>query len=194
MDTFVFLILPFYLQMCKILAETVHDSVQTYVTNQPASLQLRKKFLPLETICEDISRILSPQQQNPPTSEQAALGSNQQSPAEAPTNVADSSSPSIHQKPIADQDTEMTDAITQSDARKESSRSTSPDLEKGSSKSPLDIPAPAESHLPDAGIEPASVPAGTGEDVEMEENKNEAEAAPDGSELKSKSGVIVLDD
>ena len=181
--------------MCKVLAENIHESVQTYLTDQPASLQLRKKLLPLERICEDMNRILSPQQQqNPATSEQAVLGSgsNQQSPAEVPTKVAGSSSPSVHQKPSADQDTKMKDAVTKSDARKESSESRTSGPEKGSSKSPCDVPASAVSHSPQT--EPTYVPAGTGEDVEMEEKKNEADAAPDGSKQKSEPGVIVLDD
>ena len=195
-DTLVFLILPFYLQMCKVLAENVHESVQSYLANQPASLQLRKKLLPLEAICEDINRILSPQLQNPATSEQTVLGSNQQSLAEAPTSVAGSSSPSIQQqddqRPSAEQDTEMRDALTKSDPRKDSSQSTKSDSEKESSKSPCDVPTSADSHSPQ--VEPTCVPAGTGEDVEMEEKKNEADAAPDGSKHKSAPGIIILDD
>ncbi|KAL6345794.1 hypothetical protein AAG906_017546 [Vitis piasezkii] len=185
-----------YNEMCKVLAENVHESVQSYLANQPASLQLRKKLLPLEAICEDINRILSPQLQNPATSEQTVLGSNQQSLAEAPTSVAGSSSPSIQQqddqRPSAEQDTEMRDALTKSDPRKDSSQSTKSDSEKESSKSPCDVPTSADSHSPQ--VEPTCVPAGTGEDVEMEEKKNEADAAPDGSKHKSEPGIIILDD
>ncbi|RVW53833.1 hypothetical protein CK203_088597 [Vitis vinifera] len=147
-----------YNEMCKVLAENVHE------------------ILPLQ------NRLCS--------------GSNQQSLAEAPTSVAGSSSPSIQQqddqRPSAEQDTEMRDALTKSDPRKDSSQSTKSDSEKESSKSPCDVPTSADSHSPQ--VEPTCVPAGTGEDVEMEEKKNEADAAPDGSKHKSEPGIIILDD
>lgn len=186
--------------MCKVLAENVHDSVQTYLANQPASLQLRQKLLPIQAICENISRILSPQQQKPASSEETLIGSNKQPLAEATTSVAGSNSPSIQpqdgQRPSAEQDTEMRDASTDSDPRKETIQSTKSDAEKFSSKSPCDVPTSADSHSPQ--VEPTCVPAATGEDVEMKEAENEAaataDAAPDKSKQKSDPGVIILDD
>ena len=62
-----FLVFSNLLQMCKILEDNVHDVVQS-------SLDLKNNLHSLEETCGDISRILSPTQHYPHTSEQPVLG------------------------------------------------------------------------------------------------------------------------
>lgn len=46
--------------MCKTVEENPTDLVQTSLAREPAELHVGKNFLPLETICKDIDRILTP--------------------------------------------------------------------------------------------------------------------------------------
>ncbi|BAT78110.1 CHD3-type chromatin-remodeling factor [Vigna angularis] len=49
-----------YNEMCKIMEENPMDLVQTSLAREPAELHVGKNFLPVETICKDIDRILTP--------------------------------------------------------------------------------------------------------------------------------------
>ncbi|XP_014500995.1 CHD3-type chromatin-remodeling factor PICKLE isoform X4 [Vigna radiata var. radiata] len=49
-----------YNEMCKTVEENPTDLVQTSLAREPAELHVGKNFLPLETICKDIDRILTP--------------------------------------------------------------------------------------------------------------------------------------
>jgi len=49
--------------MCKVVEENPMDLVQTSLAREPAELHVGKNFQPLETICKDINRILTPTQE-----------------------------------------------------------------------------------------------------------------------------------
>jgi len=53
-----------YNEMCKVVGENKDNSVEENLANRPAGFQEGKNLLPLETICNGITRILSPVQQN----------------------------------------------------------------------------------------------------------------------------------
>lgn len=46
--------------MCKVIEESAVDSVESYSTNKPASFKLKKTLQPLETIHQEVTKILSP--------------------------------------------------------------------------------------------------------------------------------------
>ncbi|KAK8465456.1 hypothetical protein PHAVU_009G088700 [Phaseolus vulgaris] len=52
-----------YNEMCKVVEENPMDLVQTSLARNPAELHVGKNFPPLETICKDINRILTPTQE-----------------------------------------------------------------------------------------------------------------------------------
>lgn len=164
--------------MCKVVEENPQESVPTSSANQSVT----KNLLPLETICEDVNRILSPGQTKPPTSEEPISNIRQQSQAESGVDVSITGSPSAHQDdhgPASTAETEMMDIVTESEPLKESCKLTDsdPDLD----------PAKAES---EASVDPSppQVPEVTEDDVEMDD------APSNGSAQKSEQGVIVLDD
>jgi hypothetical protein len=169
----------YYWQMCKVVEENPQESVPTSSANQSVT----KNLLPLETICEDVNRILSPGQTKPPTSEDLISNRTQQSQAESGVvDVSITGSPSAHQDdhgPASTAETEMMDIVTESEPLKESSKLTdsNPDLD----------PAKAES---EATVDPSPPQAldVTEDDVEMDD------APSNGSTQKSEQGVIVLDD
>ncbi|KAM6561497.1 hypothetical protein CsatA_030736 [Cannabis sativa] len=51
-----------YNEMCKVVEETTTESVQGSLANKPASLNLEKNLAAIETLCNDVNRILSTQQ------------------------------------------------------------------------------------------------------------------------------------
>ncbi|KAK7311902.1 hypothetical protein RJT34_10364 [Clitoria ternatea] len=54
-----------YNKMCKVVEENPMDLVQTFLAREPAEPNTAKNFPLLETICDDINRILTPTQENP---------------------------------------------------------------------------------------------------------------------------------
>ena len=88
--------------MCKILEDNVHEAVQS-------SLDLKKNLHSLEEICGDISRILSPAQHHPHTSEQPVLGTAARSQMESQSTAAESVSPP-NQQPTVVTEIEMEDS------------------------------------------------------------------------------------
>lgn len=194
-----------YNEICKVVEANAHESVQTCLTNKPASLTLRKNLYPLETICEDINQILSPPQQKPPT-ELQTLNPDQQSQVEAQNNHVGSNSAGTKQndhKLGADSDVEKV-PITDSNSLKEGTLLVESDPEEEMSGSPLNISASVDSRAPQT--EPSPPPGETGGDVEMEDKEDvemldkvddvsgDTNSVPNGSTEKPESGVIILDD
>ncbi|KAK9280656.1 hypothetical protein L1049_014353 [Liquidambar formosana] len=188
-----------YNEMCKVLSENAHESVQTYLTNKSASLKLRENLFPLEAISEDINRILSPVQQTTPTSELPTSNPGQLSTAEVQCNLAGTSLPPAQQddhKPGVESEVEMKVLITESDPQKKSIELTELDPEKERSKSPCNFPAAEDSCSPQT--EPTCLPGKTGDDTEMEDKEDDADvdtnAAPNGNSEMPEPGIIILDD
>ncbi|XP_057959148.1 CHD3-type chromatin-remodeling factor PICKLE-like [Malania oleifera] len=186
-----------YNEMCKVLADNVHESVQTYIASKPAGLKLRKNLLTLETIYKDMNRILSPQQN--PTPEQPKQNSNQAQ-GEAEGNATGAVSISISQndqKPFAGSETDLKAPIAELELQNKSSNLMDIDPETGRSKLPSTVPAANQcSHQAEPELKPMAV--GTGESTEIKEKNIKVDpgldAAPDGAKEKPGSRVIILDD
>ncbi|XP_048331491.2 CHD3-type chromatin-remodeling factor PICKLE isoform X2 [Ziziphus jujuba] len=180
-----------YNKMCKIVEETTHE---TSSANQPASQNLKKNLLPIETICEDINRILSPVLENPSTSARPAVTTEQsrvepKGNAAAPESLQDDSRPAAAVEEVG----ELKDLATESKHNKETSKSLelgTDQVKEKSDGSSSKVPTPAEPCPPLAG--PSSSPKRTENAVEIEERKSEP--VGNGSTEKTKEGVIVLDD
>lgn len=160
------------------MEENVHDSLQSSLTNQPASLKLRQNLHQLETICEQINQILSPLLHKSPTSGQSMPDSNLQAQAESQSNLAEGHSSSIQEngkKSSAVDDVEMKDSITVSKLKKESIALTDQELVKEMDKSPCDVPASVDPCAPQK--EPICSSRITKIDLEMEEMKNDTDSA-----------------
>ncbi|XP_045804339.1 CHD3-type chromatin-remodeling factor PICKLE isoform X2 [Trifolium pratense] len=69
-----------YNEMCKVVEENPTDLVQASLARESAEVNTVKKFPPLETICEDINRILTPTVEQP-ISETPILNSDNKSEA-----------------------------------------------------------------------------------------------------------------
>ncbi|KAE8056294.1 hypothetical protein FH972_013079 [Carpinus fangiana] len=178
-----------YNEMCKVVEKNTQESVPT----SSANLSATEDLLPLETICEDVNRILSPGQTKPPTSEEPISNISQQSQAESGVDVSITGSPSAHQDdhaPASMTETELMNIETESAPLKESSKLTNLDPAKGESESTCNVEASVDP-LPPQVPEGANLPVIT-EDVEMDERKDDSPS--NGSTQKSEQGVIVLDD
>ncbi|XP_030476827.2 CHD3-type chromatin-remodeling factor PICKLE isoform X2 [Syzygium oleosum] len=77
-----------YNKMCKVVQDNVHESVQTFYSDSPASHKLRKNLIPLENAFESITRILTPESGDPPKSEDPVVSPGQQSKAESSKTTA----------------------------------------------------------------------------------------------------------
>lgn len=166
-----------YNKMCNLLEQNVHESIQTSLTNQPASLKLRQDLRPMETIFEQINQILSPQQQKSLASEQHVQDS-YQAQAESQDNPQGSNSPipQNNDKPSALEDTEMKDVMTESKLEKKGSVSIDQEMIKEPNKSSCDNPASADTCT--SPKERICSPGMTKNEVEMEEVKNNAGSSP----------------
>ncbi|KAK1550249.1 hypothetical protein Q3G72_016142 [Acer saccharum] len=170
-----------YNEMCKVLEENGPEAVKTTLANQPASHKLRTNLRPVETICEDINRILS-QLQNP-TSEQAVPN------PETQTTVAEPSSP-LKQKDDNESaggvEIEMKD-VTESEPTKDSKKPTETQPDPTIESKPLsNDPVSTDMEASQAGT--ASSPGITANDVVMEDITSDDDTKTDDP------GVIVLDD
>ena len=178
--------------MCKVVEKNTQESVPTSSANQSATNNL----LPLETICEDVNRILSPGPTKPPTSEEPISNISQQSQAESGVDVSITGSPSAHQDdhaPASMTETEIMDIETESAPLKESSKLTNPDPAKAESESPCNVEASVDPFPPQPQVpEGTNLPVITEDDVEMDERKDDGPS--NGNTQKSEQGVIVLDD
>ncbi|XWS17860.1 hypothetical protein CRYUN_Cryun33cG0104600 [Craigia yunnanensis] len=201
-----------YNKICKILEDNVHDAVQS-------SLDSKKNLRSLEETCGDISRILSPTQHYPHTSEQPVLCTAVGSQVESQSTAAGSISPP-KQQPAVVTEIDMEDSpsesepekpatveeigidLTGSDPLKDSSKIGDSDRarsNKKGSKSPCNISGSSDS----SQIDPKCWPQTTANDVVMmEETGNEDSGKTDavasgterGSTEKSEAGVSVLDE
>ncbi|XP_059642926.1 CHD3-type chromatin-remodeling factor PICKLE [Cornus florida] len=187
-----------YNEMCKLLAENVHDSLEAHLANKPAGFKLRKNLIPLEAIYQEITRILPPMPQNSPSLEHVVSNADQQSHVETPTNITGFSS-TTKEDHNADAVTKI--PTTESGDQTESSKLTEQDLQKEKSNSPCNVAAADSSpNNPTRSPqnEPTSPPNGTAGDVEMVEEQHAAvsndNAPANGCRDEPGSGVIVLDD
>ncbi|KAJ0029973.1 hypothetical protein Pint_12488 [Pistacia integerrima] len=184
-----------YNEMCKVLDENV-DVVKTSATNESASLKLKTGLQPLETICEDVSRLLSSAEQKPPLDQQMP-NSDEQSQAETHSTVADPSSVPMQKDKEADTvvEIEMKTATETSPTKVNGKLMEShPDPAIESYKS-FNNPTPADVDSSPADATNSSGIIGT--DIEMEEAKNHGDGdtkTDDGNTEKPEPGVIVLDD
>ncbi|KAI8547605.1 hypothetical protein RHMOL_Rhmol07G0208400 [Rhododendron molle] len=176
-----------YNEICKVLKENTDESVEAYLANKPAGFQLRKNLLPLETIYEDINRILSPVQQHSSSSEHDTLNADIQT--AIPVKLEGPGAPSTVQlvddcKSGPEATTEGKVPILEPSSKKESNRAEQ-DLKKDGSSSPRDVPA-ADSSTRTSG------------DVQMEEKQRcEADCSRTPAEEnteKSDPAVVILGD
>ncbi|CAL5341376.1 unnamed protein product [Camellia sinensis] len=147
--------------MCKVLGQNANESMEAFLANKPAGFKLKKNLLPLETIYQDINRILSPVQQDSSSIEPQIQKADSHS--EMPTEIA---GPNLLSTLQGDEHKSGPEATTvKSGPETEcSNRSTpGPDFEKGKSNSPAYevIPAAADSFPPQT--EPICSTNGTGE-------------------------------
>ncbi|XVE71251.1 hypothetical protein DITRI_Ditri10aG0135600 [Diplodiscus trichospermus] len=186
-----------YNKMCKILEENV-EGVQSI-------LDLKKNLHSLEEICGDVSRILSPAQQYPRTSDQPVPCTAAPSQKELQSTAAESIAPTSQQATVVT-DIEM-------DSRRES-ESEKPDIVEEmdidlTGSDPLKDSSKTEDS--DSGVDPTTKSSKSpnssqvnpkSDDVITEETGNEdsgkTDAMASGTEResteKSEAGVIVLDD
>ncbi|XP_027356637.1 CHD3-type chromatin-remodeling factor PICKLE isoform X2 [Abrus precatorius] len=160
-----------YNEMCKVVEENPMDLVQTSLTREPAEINGVKNFPPLETICEEINRILTPAQEQP-ISEMPISNSDNKSEVISHGEVVGSKSLPIPQddsKRDDSTDNQSKDMIIESELKNESSSS----LVKEINETPS-LPEKEESN------------------TEMDETKNDAPLNENPE--KSDAGVIVLDD
>lgn len=186
--------------MCKVVEENTQESVPTsFLANQSVtSVNLGKNLRPLASIYEDVNRILSPAQRNPPTSGQP-MNTEQQSQVESQNAISGTGSPSRHQddnKPATLVVTEVMVVDIETEHLNERSKLSESDPDQDSnpanthSELPHDVQASTDPIPPTA--ENASLPDISVVDVEMEERKDDA--ITNGSTEKSEPGVIILDD
>ncbi|CAL5404261.1 unnamed protein product [Camellia sinensis] len=147
--------------MCKVLGQNANESMEAFLANKPAGFKLKKNLLPLETIYQDINRILSPVQQDSSSIEPQIQKADSHS--EMPTEIA---GPNLLSTLQGDEHKSGPEATTvKSGPETEcSNRSTpGPDFEKGKSNSPACevVPAAADSFPPQT--EPICSTNGTGE-------------------------------
>ncbi|THG08733.1 hypothetical protein TEA_017396 [Camellia sinensis var. sinensis] len=184
-----------YNEMCKVLGQNANESMEAFLANKPAGFKLKKNLLPLETIYQDINRILSLVQQDSSSLKPQIQKADSHS--ETPTEIA---GPNLLSTLQGDKHKSGPEAMTvESGPETEcSNRSTTePDFEKEKSNSPSCevVPAAADSCPPQT--EPICSTNGTGDDVEMEELRDADSSADEPTEEsadKSDPGVIVLDD
>ncbi|KAJ8751693.1 hypothetical protein K2173_025859 [Erythroxylum novogranatense] len=62
-----------YNKMCNIVEQDVNESIQTSLSNQPASAQLKQNLQALETINDQMNQVLAPQLKNPSHSEDTEM-------------------------------------------------------------------------------------------------------------------------
>ncbi|XP_061365248.1 CHD3-type chromatin-remodeling factor PICKLE isoform X2 [Gastrolobium bilobum] len=161
-----------YNEMCKIVEENPVDLVRTSLAREPAEFNAVKNLPLLETICEDINRILKPTQEEQPIAEMPILNSDIKSEDISHDEVLGSKSlpnPQDDCKHDNSADNESKDMVIECEPNKESCSS-----------------------LVNEKNETPSLPVKKESDTETDESKNDAELNE--NTQKSDAGVIVLDD
>lgn len=186
--------------------ETTQELVQTSLTNQTASLDVRKNCLAMETICENINRILSPanessqaskaqQPPDPPSTDQQSKDNIVAAPEaqSSPQAQHDSSKPVVSASELGSKEDSATELKPDEEIRKTTEKTgtvTDQVKETSSGGSPCNVVVPP----PEDPCPPQAVKKRSGSDVVVEERNNDPPAGNNGSTDKSKEGVIVLDD
>ncbi|CAL5429429.1 unnamed protein product [Camellia sinensis] len=182
-----------YNEMCKVLGQNANESMEAFLANKPAGFKLKKNLFPLETIYQDINRILSPVQQDSSSIEPQIQKADSHS--EMPTEIAGPNLLSTLQGDEPKSGLEATTVKSGPETECSNRSTTGPDFEKGKSNSPACevVPAAADSFPPQT--EPICSTNGTGDDVEMKElcdADSSADEPTEESADKSDPGVIVL--
>ncbi|KAF7847978.1 hypothetical protein BT93_L2398 [Corymbia citriodora subsp. variegata] len=183
-----------YNKMCKAVEDNVHESVQTFYSDSPASHRLRKNLIPLENAFESITRILTPESGDPPKSEDPVVGPGQQSMAESSKTTAASFTQENGSASAAVADTEMQELDEDTSTRESRLAFMHKEFVRDDYVPPGDAAATKDANLP--GFEHSSLAGNKDDDVEMKEQNLPDEAAnpePNGAGGASER-VIVLDD
>ncbi|CAL5353401.1 unnamed protein product [Camellia sinensis] len=156
-----------YNEMCKVLGQNANESMEAFLANKPAGFKLKNNLLPLETIYQDINRILSPVQQDSSSIEPQIQKADSHS--EMPTEIAGPNLLSTLQGDEHKSGPEATTVKSGPETECSNRSTTGTDFEKGKSNSPACevVPAAADSFPPQT--EPICSTNGTGDDVEMKE-------------------------
>ncbi|CAL5324934.1 unnamed protein product [Camellia sinensis] len=175
----------------RVLGQNANESMEAFLANKPAGFKLKKNLLPLETIYQDINRILSPVQQDSSSIEPQIQ--KEDSHAEMPTEIAGPNLLSTLQGDEHKSGPEATTVKSGPETECSNRSTTGPDFEKGKSNSPACevVPAAADSFPPQT--EPICSTNGTGDDVEMKElcdADSSADEPTEESADKSDPGVI----
>ncbi|KAF5936281.1 hypothetical protein HYC85_027410 [Camellia sinensis] len=142
-----------YNEMCKVVGENANELVEAYLADKPAGF---KNVLPLESIYQDINKILFPVQQNSSSSSEHQI-LNADSQLETPTTLQ------------GDYDKSGPEATTENKVpTMESGPQTEPDLEKEKSNSGFDVQGTT--------TQPVCTTSEAGGDAEMEEKQQDADA------------------
>ncbi|KAI7995163.1 CHD3-type chromatin-remodeling factor PICKLE [Camellia lanceoleosa] len=177
-----------YNEMCKVLGQNANESMQAFLANKPAGFKLKKNFLPLETIYQDMNRILSPVQQDSSSLEPQI----QKADSHSETHLLSTLQGDEHKS-----GPQATTVKSGPETECSNRSTTEPDFEKEKSNSPsCEVVPPAADSCPPQ-TEPICSTNGTGDDVEMEELRDADSSADEPTEEsadKSDPGVIVLDD
>ncbi|CAL5351788.1 unnamed protein product [Camellia sinensis] len=177
----------------RVLGQNANESMEAFLANKPAGFKLKKNLLPLETIYQDINRILSPVQQDSSSIEPQIQ--KEDSHAEMPTEIAGPNLLSTLQGDEHKSGPEATTVKSGPETECSNRSTTGPDFEKGKSNSPACevVPAAADSFPPQT--EPICSTNGTGDDVEMKElcdADSSADEPTEESADKSDPGVILI--
>lgn len=105
---------PLYWQMCRVTDENTSDLVRTSLARERTGVNIMKNFHQLETICEDVNRILT---QNQPTAE-PILNSDVKSDVISKSDVVGSGLPSVSQEECKPKE----DEVMESESKKESNQ------------------------------------------------------------------------
>ena len=154
--------------MCKVVEENPVDLVRTSLAREPAEVNVAKNFPALETICENINRILTPTQQDQTAAEKSTLNTANKSEATSPGEALGTPIPQDDCKPDNSVDNDSKDMEIELEPEKESCTN----LERENNQTP-------------------SLPEKKESDTEMDETKNDE---LNENTQKSDAGVIVLDD
>lgn len=183
-----------YNKMCKVVEDNVHESVQTFYSDSPASHKLRKNLIPLENAFESITRILTPESGDPPKSEDPVVGPGQQSKAESSKTTSASLTQENGSASAAVADTEMQELNEDTSTTESRLALARENCTREEYVPPDDAAAGEDANLP--GIEPSSSAVTKDDDVEMKEQNvpDEAENPEPNGDGGTSEPVIVSDD
>lgn len=127
-----------YWQMCKVVKQNPVDLVQTSLAREQAEGNVVNNFPPLETICDDINRLLTPIQQDQASAEMTVLNSDNKSEATI-SHLEGLPTPQDHCKPDNSADNESKYMVMESEPEKESGSLNEEDTEMGETKNDAEL-------------------------------------------------------